>query len=125
MNDEPQNDRSTVDWNEDDLSPVSWDEIEAVHETTSLQCLSIFEQHRDDLSSLSFQTTVDTLYNDWKQSCGADRGPDQGAAYIFVYLIEKHEIVTPDGFSVGNENHRRTNYKNSSGTRGHLAGGLQ
>jgi hypothetical protein len=89
-----------VDWTEDDLSPVSWDEIEAVHKTTSLQCLSIFEQHRDDLSSLSFQTAVDTLYNDWKQSYGADRGPDQGAAYIFAYLIEAHEIVTPDGFSV-------------------------
>ncbi|MCH7662164.1 MAG: hypothetical protein IH933_16860 [Euryarchaeota archaeon] len=88
MNNKPRNDRSTVEWSDEDLSAVSWDEIEAVKQTTSLQCLSIFENHRDELPSVSFQTAVDTLYNDWKQSYGADRGPDQGTAYIFAYLLE-------------------------------------
>lgn len=100
MNDKPQNDRSTVEWTDEDLSPVSWDEIEAVQETTSVQCLSIFEKNCDELSSRDFQTAVDTLYNDWKRGYGADRGPDQGAAYVFAYLLEKHEIATPERFSV-------------------------
>ena len=49
---------------------------------------------------MSLQIAVDTLYNEWKRSYGADRGPDQGAAYIFAYLLEKHDVVVSRGFSV-------------------------
>lgn len=73
-----------------DMDPIEWDVIEAVVGPPAPD----LQQHVDDMTAQvadekSF-TAVKTVYDTWKSQLGAKRTlPDQGAAMLVTYLLER------------------------------------
>lgn len=74
--------------------PVEWEDIDRVRKHTSHQCEAVFEAHREEIpADATLEGAVALLYEAWHEEY--DTGPDQGGAYIFAYLVEKHGLAEP------------------------------
>lgn len=90
------NEEDPVDWpRRSETDPVPWDLIDQVVDRMEQQCIHVFEEHADDLSGYDYFNAVSYLYNTWKHEHGDETAPEQGAIYLFAYLVEKHEIASP------------------------------
>lgn len=97
-------DDTPVDWpRRSETQPVPWELLDQIIDRVEQQCIRVFESHTDELSGFNHQECVSYLYNTWKEEYGDETSPEQGAVYLFAYLVEKHGISHPsdDAFGIG------------------------
>lgn len=80
----------------DKRDPVDWDSIEKAVGRSARACEEVFENHHEEIEEGStVQEAVWHLDTIWKSKPEDERSvPDQGAAYLFAYLLEKEGIVS-------------------------------
>lgn len=84
----------------DPKSPVEWDDLAALRPEPN--CKAVFSAHRDELSTVdTLEAAVNHLYEELHIEYNDDeRVPDQGAAFIFAYLVEQADLASfADGSS--------------------------
>jgi hypothetical protein len=78
-----------------DMDPVAWDDIEAATGPPSAAEVEEYvEAMRDDVAEGNAYEAVKTVYDEWKTDLGEARSlPDQGAAFVVAYLLEREGVI--------------------------------
>jgi hypothetical protein len=77
------------------MNPVPWSEIEAASGPPSATEVEAYvEELGTDVRDRDAYEAVKTVYDEWKTDLGEDRQlPDQGAAFVIAYLLEREGLV--------------------------------
>jgi hypothetical protein len=79
------------------LDPVEWSDIEAVRGRPAANLTPYVERMQDSVADDSPFVAAKTIYDTWKSELGSERStPDQGAAFIITYLLERSGTLALD-----------------------------
>jgi len=92
-----------------DMDPVAWDDVEAATGPPSATEVEEYvEKHEAEMRrevaehGLRNYETVKAIYDEWKDDLGEERSlPDQGAAYVIAYLLERKRLADLRGRGQG------------------------
>ena len=77
----------------DEMDPVPWDDLEAVSGPPADELSAYVEAADGTVESDAFDA-VKRVYDEWKADRGDDRSlPDQGAAFVVAYLLEREGVI--------------------------------
>ena len=76
------------------MEPVPWEDVIAVRGIPGEEDQPFVQRDVDDVADAHPADAVKTVYDDWKETLGDDRGlDDQGAAYLIAYLLEHRGAI--------------------------------
>lgn len=76
-----------------EMDPVPWNDLEAVSGPPADELAAYVEAADESTESDAFDA-VKRVYDEWKADLGDDRSlPDQGAAFVVAYLLEREGVI--------------------------------
>jgi len=91
-----------------EFDPVSWHEIEAVSDPPGATVREYVAQLREDVTAETPANAVKHIYDVWKrEQDAAERAPEQGAAMLIAYELEREGVIALDDAAMPSLTERR------------------